>query len=380
MPKKIMILAGEASGDLHGGELVKALLKTDPTLEIFGVGGDKMRDAGMQLYYHVDQLAYIGFWEVVKHYFHFRRIFYHLLEELEKRRPDILVLIDYPGFNLKFAKQAHKRGVNVFYFIAPQVWAWAQGRAKKMAKYIHHLAVIFNFEVPFFEKYGLKTTFVGHPLMDGLKTSMDKRAFCQHVNINPDAPLLALLPGSRKQEIDFLLPVMLEAASALKKEHRDLQIAVSKATTISEQQFNSCLEKFPGIRVIENKTYDLMKHATAAIVASGTATLETACFETPFVIAYRISPLSYSIGKKVVKIQHIGLANIVAGEQVAREFIQHELTPGNIKQELEKLLYDTKHRDITINKLKKVKQKLGAPGAAEKTARLILDQIKTNKK
>ena len=129
MPKKIMILAGEASGDLHGGELVKALLRDDPTLEIFGVGGDNMRDAGMQLYYHVDQLAYIGFWEVVKHYFHFRRIFYHLLEELEKRRPDILVLIDYPGFNLKFAKQAHKRGVKVFYFLAPQVWAWARGRA-----------------------------------------------------------------------------------------------------------------------------------------------------------------------------------------------------------------------------------------------------------
>ncbi len=377
MPTKIMMIAGEASGDLHGGELVKELFKADPDLEIFGVGGDNMRRAGMELYYHVDQLAYIGFWEVIKHYNYFRRIFFHLLEELDKRRPDIVVLIDYPGFNLKFARQAHKRGVKIFYFIAPQVWAWAQGRAKKMAKYIHRLAVIFNFEVPFFKKYGIKTTFVGHPLMDGLKTTMDKQAFCQHFDINPDAPLLALLPGSRKQEIDFLLPVMLESAAALKKQHGELQIAVSKADTIREEHFDSYLKAYPDVRIIKNKTYDLMKHATAAIVASGTATLETACFETPFVIAYRVSPLSYLIGKTLVKIRYIGLANIVAGEPVAREFIQQELTVENLKPELEKLLYDNHYRDAKINKLKKVKQKLGAPGAAGKTARLILEQLKT---
>ncbi|MBN2413293.1 lipid-A-disaccharide synthase [candidate division KSB1 bacterium] len=379
MSTKIMILAGEASGDLHGGELVKELFKAEPNLEIFGVGGDKMRQAGMELYYHVDQLAYIGFWEVIKHYFYFRRIFFHLLEELDKRRPDIVVLIDYPGFNLKFARQAHKKGVNIFYFIAPQVWAWAQGRAKKMAKYIHHLAVIFDFEVPFFKKYGIKTTFVGHPLMDGLKTTMDKQTFCQHFDMNPDTPLLALLPGSRKQEIEFLLPVMLKAATALKKQHGDLQIAVSKAATIREENFNSYLKEFPDVRIIENKTYDLMKHATAAFVASGTATLETACFETPFVIAYRVSPLSYLIGKMLVKIHHIGLANIVAGELVAKEYIQQGLTVENVKPELEKLLYDTNYRVTRINKLKKVKQKLGAPGAAGKTALLILDQLKTNR-
>jgi len=377
MPTKIMIIAGEASGDLHGEELVKALYHANPDIEIFGVGGDKMRNAGMQLYYHVDQLAYIGFWEVIKHYFYFRRIFFHLLNELEKRRPDILVLIDYPGFNLKFARRAKKRDCRIFYFIAPQVWAWAQSRAKKMAKYIDHLAVILNFEVPFFEKYGVNTTFVGHPLMDGLQTTMNKADFFKSYHINPDAPLLALLPGSRKQEINFLLPVMLESAVAIKTEHWELQIAVSKAETIQAEQFNSYVKKYPGVHIIENKTYDLMKHASAAIVASGTATLETACFETPFAIAYRVSPISYSIGKKMVKIPHIGLANIVAGERVAEEFIQHDLTKETLKPELEKLLFDSNYRNRQINKLKKVKQKLGAPGAAEKTAQLILKQLKT---
>ncbi|HPG38667.1 MAG TPA: lipid-A-disaccharide synthase [bacterium] len=375
MPIKIMMIAGEASGDLHGGELVKALRRLEPTLEIFGVGGDSMKNAGMEQFYHIKQLAYIGFWEVAKHYGFFRSVFHRLVEEYEQRRPDILVLIDYPGFNLKFAQEIKKRGGRVFYYIAPQVWAWGRGRAKKMAKFIDHLAVLFDFEVSFFAEHGLPTTFVGHPLLDGLQTRYTRQEFCSELHIKPDVPLLALLPGSRIQEINSLLPTMLAAALGVKRNHPELEIVVSKAASIQAELIKAIVLETPGIHIVENRTYDLMKHATAALVASGTATLETACFATPFAIAYHVSPLSYAIGKRVVKIPHIGLANIVAGEQVAREFIQHDLTPDKVIPELENLLFDNAYRTDKITRLNKVKAKLGEPGSSEKTARLILQQL-----
>lgn len=375
MPIKIMMIAGEASGDLHGGELVKALHRLEPGLEIFGVGGDSMKSAGMEQFYHVNQLAYIGFWEVAKHYGFFRSVFHRLVEEYKQRKPDILVLIDYPGFNLKFAREIKKRGGRVFYYIAPQVWAWGRGRAKKMAKFIDHLAVLFDFEAPFFTEFGLATTFVGHPLIDGLQTRYTRQEFFEQLHIKPDAPLLALLPGSRKQEINSLLPPMLASALGLKKIHPQLEIAVSKAATIEAKHIKTLVQDAPAVHIVENQTYDLMKHATAALVASGTATLETACFATPFAIAYHVSPLSYAIGKRVVKIPNIGLANIVAGEQVAREFIQHDLIPEKIIPELEKLLFDETYRSDRITRLKKVKAKLGEPGSSVKTARLILQQL-----
>ncbi len=369
------MIAGEASGDLHGGELVKALHRLEPGLEIFGVGGDSMKSAGMEQFYHVNQLAYIGFWEVAKHYGFFRSVFHRLVEEYKQRKPDILVLIDYPGFNLKFAREIKKRGGRVFYYIAPQVWAWGRGRAKKMAKFIDHLAVLFDFEAPFFTEFGLATTFVGHPLIDGLQTRYTRQEFFEQLHIKPDAPLLALLPGSRKQEINSLLPPMLASALGLKKIHPQLEIAVSKAATIEAKHIKTLVQDAPAVHIVENQTYDLMKHATAALVASGTATLETACFATPFAIAYHVSPLSYAIGKRVVKIPNIGLANIVAGEQVAREFIQHDLIPEKIIPELEKLLFDETYRSDRITRLKKVKAKLGEPGSSVKTARLILQQL-----
>lgn len=375
MPIKIMMIAGEASGDLHGGELVKALHRLEPGLQIFGVGGDSMKSAGMEQFYHVNQLAYIGFWEVAKHYGFFRSVFHRLVEEYKQRKPDILVLIDYPGFNLKFAREIKKRGGRVFYYIAPQVWAWGRSRAKKMAKFIDHLAVLFDFEAPFFTEFGLATTFVGHPLIDGLQTRYTRQEFFEQLHIKPNAPLLALLPGSRKQEINSLLPPMLASALGLKKIHPQLEIAVSKAATIEAKHIKTLVQDAPAVHIVENQTYDLMKHATAALVASGTATLETACFATPFAIAYHVSPLSYAIGKRVVKIPNIGLANIVAGEQVAREFIQHDLIPEKIIPELEKLLFDETYRSDRITRLKKVKAKLGEPGSSVKTARLILQQL-----
>ncbi len=376
MPKRIMIIAGEASGDLHGGELVKALKAQTPDLEIFGVGGNNMKNAGMELYYHVDQLAYIGFWEVIKHYPFFRRIFNDLLKKYNDLKPDIVVLIDYPGFNLRFAKKIHSLGGKVFYYIAPQVWAWHQSRAKKMAKFIDQLAVIFGFEKTFFDKYGLKTTFVGHPLVEGLKIRMERDEFLTGHSLNNDNPILGLFPGSRNQEVESLLPAMLSTAFEIQKEHPELQIAVSKAETITLERIQAHIPENANIHIVSSQVYELMKYADAAIVASGTATLETACFETPFAIAYRVSPLSFAIGKRVVKIKHIGLANIVAGKEVAREFIQDDLNSDNLKPEVEKLLFDNDYRDQRIQQLKTVRGKLGNPGAAARTASLIQDMIK----
>ena len=378
MPAKIMIIAGEASGDLHGGSLIQALRQRSDDVEIFGVGGDNMRNAGMELYYHVDQLAYIGFSEVLKHYFYFRRIFNHLMDVLETRNPDILILIDYPGFNLRFAKAAKKKGQKNFYFIAPQVWAWAQGRAKKMAKYIDKLAVLFDFEVNFFTKFGIDTSFVGHPLVEKLQVKEDKEQFCKRFNLKSDKPILGLFPGSRKQELTNLLPAMLETAQELVKKHPDLQITVSKASSITKDEFQDFLPDNLPITIIEGFTYDLMKHVTAGIVASGTATLEMGCMQTPFVIVYKVSNLSYQIGKRVVKIPYIGLVNVVSGKKVVNEFIQDDVQVEKIMPEMEKLLFDTEYQNKARINLQNVRNTLGTPGAAARTADLVLKMI--NKK
>ncbi|NIA29328.1 MAG: lipid-A-disaccharide synthase [Actinobacteria bacterium] len=380
MPPKIMILAGEASGDLHGGKLVCALKEKRPDCEIFGIGGDHMQKAGMEIFYHVDQLAYIGFTEVVLHYFFFRRVFHDLLNKVQSLKPDILVLVDYPGFNLRFAAKANHYGVKTFYFIAPQVWAWGQGRAKKMANFIDRMGVIFDFEVPFFEKAGIKADFVGHPLLDGLKTQKSRKEFCSQFNIDPQKPILALLPGSRPQEIANLLPVMLETGLTIQMKHPELQIAISKAPTISSHLLNKTATTKTNARIIENATYELMKYASAAIVASGTATLETALFQTPFVITYRVSPLSYFIGKKLIKIENIGLVNVVSGQKVVPEFIQDAVSVDNLEPAVESLLFDQNARQQQIEKLQTVRKKLGAPGAPVRTANIILGMIQANEK
>jgi lipid-A-disaccharide synthase len=378
MAAKIMIIAGEASGDLHGGKLVQALRAKDPLVKIFGVGGDHMQAGGMELLFHVNQLGYVGFTEVARHLFFFRQVFDRLLAELRRRKPDVLILIDYPGFNLRFGKAAKKLETKVFYYIAPQVWAWHQSRAQKMAGFIDRMAVIFDFEVPFFRQHGIETTFVGHPLLEGLSVSLSKNEFCAKHDLVPEQPLLALLPGSRHQEVEYLLPGMVETAGALCRDHPGLQVAVSKAATINRLQIEKHLGEQTHIKIIEASYYELLKFAAAAIVASGTATLEAACFEIPFAIVYRVSPLSYAIGKRVVKIPYISLANIVAGEGIVKEFIQDKVTIDNLRPEMEHLLFDPAARTALIDKLKTVKIKLGTSGASGRTAELILEMARND--
>jgi len=375
MPLKVMLIAGEASGDLHGGKLVEALRGLEPELELFGVGGDRMAAAGMELYYHVNDLAYIGFIEVARHYVYFRRVFNRLIKVVKSRRPQVVVLIDYPGFNLRFARAVKKLGISTFYYIAPQVWAWGQGRAAKMTGFIDQMAVLFAFEADFFARYNIKTTFVGHPLLEGMEVGLSGQEFMEKHGLTSSQPLLALIPGSRNQEVRNLLLPMLQTAERLRRLHPDLQVAVSQATTVEPQQLESLVADCPWARVVKADYYPLMRYATAGMVASGTATLEAACADLPFALLYRVSPLSFAIGKQVVKIPNIGLVNIVAGERVVPEFLQNEVVPTKLAPVMERLLYDAATREAMQQKLAGVRQKLGEAGASEKTARLVLGQL-----
>jgi len=373
MSKKILIIAGEASGDLHAEKVVAAIKSKKPNVEFIGVGGDRMQAAGVKLYYHVKDLAFIGFVEIIKHLGFFKKIFNDLVELVQTEKPDLVVLVDYPGFNLRFGKKAKELGCPIFYYISPQVWAWRQGRAKKMAQFIDRMAVIFDFEVPFFQKYGIDTHFVGHPLVDECEAVLHADEFFAQFALDPQKKVLALFPGSRKQEIENLLPPMLQAAQLLQQKYPDLQVAVSKAETIYHDQIQSLLPD-DSIKVVEHHAYDLMKNATAAMVTSGTATLETALFATPFCLLYKVSPFTFFLGKRLVKIPYIGLVNIVSQKKAVTEFIQ-DLDPQKISQHVELLLFDETVRNAAIADLKRVRKKLGSAGASDKTADLILEML-----
>ncbi|MBN1480243.1 lipid-A-disaccharide synthase [candidate division KSB1 bacterium] len=376
MVRRILMVAGEASGDLHGGKLVRALNANADELQIFGVGGDHMADAGMELLFHVADLAYVGFSEIIKHLPHFKRVFDTLIKTAIERKPDVVVLIDYPGFNLRIGKKLKALGFTIFYFIAPQVWAWHRRRAQKMASFIDRMAVIFDFEVEFFSTYGIDTHFVGHPLVDSLSIHLERKVFFQKFNLDPQNPILALFPGSRKQEITNLLPDMLVTAQHLRKKYPHLQIAAGLADTISSDMIKPYVAEEGDIKIIKGATFELMAFATAGIVASGTATLEAGYFQLPFVLLYRVSSLSYFLGKRLIKIPHIGLVNIVGQEELVKEYIQGNIHPASIAIELEKCLFDEPYRELKISRLSCIKQKLGERGAAERTAALVLGLIK----
>jgi lipid-A-disaccharide synthase len=372
--KKILMIAGEASGDLHGAGLIKALLQQNAALEIFGIGGDRMKAAGMTLHYHVSDVAFMGFTEVIKHLGDIKKVFDHLVEVARRQSPDLVVLIDYPGFNLRLGKKLKSLGFPIFYYIAPQVWAWHVSRAKRMAAFVDRMAVIFPFEVEFFAAYGIDARFVGHPLLDGLKIEHSKDEFCRRTGLSPTQPILALFPGSRKQEIEKLLPILMQTVDRLVERHPNLQIAVSRAETIEQSLVEPFLQNRQ-IRLVHGYNYELMAYATAAIVKSGTSTLETACFETPFCIIYKVSPMSYFIGRQVVQIPFIGLVNIVAKEEIAREFIQERANPEALAPEIERCLFDESYRQRMIASLTKIRGLLGGSGAAVRTAQMILEMI-----
>lgn len=372
MTKRVMLIAGEPSGDLHGSGVVRELLSLRPGLDVFGVGGDNMKREGMDIVYHISRLSFMGFIEVVKNLGVVRELERRLDHLLDERKPDVVALIDYPGFNLRFARRARKHGIKVLYYISPQVWAWHRSRVKAMRTLIDRMKVVFPFEVPIYEEEGIDVEFVGHPLAERIGSSLTRQMFCERHGIDPGGKVLALLPGSRRQELENILPVMI-AASRQVRESVDCDVAIGVAPNLGGDVVRAIAGPVDGIRLIEEGTYDLMAHADAAIVTSGTATLETGWFGTPMAVVYKTSPVTYVIGRALIGVPYIGLVNIVAGEKVVPEFVQHDMTAANLAREMKRQLTDDEYAGSLRRKLSVIKSKLGGPGASKRVAQGILE-------
>ncbi|MGB2868498.1 MAG: lipid-A-disaccharide synthase [Bacteroidota bacterium] len=365
-----MIIAGEASGDLHGSGVVRELKRISPEIDVYGVGGDKMKREGMDLIYHIKELGFMGFVEVLKH-LPFIKAMEHTLGQIVRfKKPDVILLIDYPGFNLRFAAVAKKYGVPVVYYISPQVWAWHKSRIKKMKGLVDKMLVIFPFEVDLYRKEGIDVEFVGHPLLEVLQSQLDRKNFFKRYDLDEKKKLIGLLPGSRRQEIETIFPAMLSAAKAIAI-RRNMEVAVGVAPTLEEQYFKT-LFNLDGIRLVKGATYELMANADFALVTSGTATLETACFGTPMFVLYKTSWLTYLIGRVLVSIKNIGLVNIVAGKRIVPEFIQHRASPRTLVRGALRLLADEARLSEMKAELSKVKGMLGTVGASRRVAERIV--------
>jgi lipid-A-disaccharide synthase len=361
---KYYIIAGEASGDLHAANLIKSLKKEDANTSIRAWGGDRMKAQGATLVKHYRDLAFMGFWEVAKNLL---TIFINIRfckEDILAFQPDAIILIDYPGFNLRIAKWAKSQKIPVHYYISPQVWAWKENRVALMKKVIDYLYVILPFEKTFFEnKHQLAVDFVGHPLLDEIAQfdAEDAEIFRTTHKLPKDKPIVALLPGSRAQEVSKMVRIMSDTA----KEFPDYCFVIGVAPHLNETLFENL-----GLHIVKNDTYTLLSHAHAALVTSGTATLETALFEVPQIVCYKTSALSYAIGKQVVKLPYISLVNLILDQMVVPERIQRNCNPNQLSSDLSEILHGSV-RTAQLEAYKALKTKLGGSGASDQTAKLI---------
>ncbi|MCL2760842.1 MAG: lipid-A-disaccharide synthase [Desulfuromonadales bacterium] len=376
-----MIVAGEASGDMYGARVVDEAHRLDSSVRFFGIGGPAMRKAGVETIIDSKEMAVMGFVEVLSHFGVIYRAFNTLKSILLKDKPNLLILIDYPGFNMRLAKVAKRRGVKVLYFITPQVWAWHSSRAGKIAKIVDHAAVILPFEVPIFEKVGLPVTFTGHPLLEMALPTMTRTEAFTSFALDPSKRIIGLFPGSRKREIKELLPVMLGSAEQLQSRFDDLQFVIPLAPGIDRSFIDEILKKSGiNVKLIEGKNYDVIQVSDVIIAASGTVTMEIALFGVPMVIVYKMSRTTYAIGKHLVQVEYIGLCNIIAGESVVKELIQNDANSENITAEVSNILTNKDYAAEMRKKLLDVKKKLGEPGAASRVAALAISMIEEGDK
>lgn len=369
----LLFVAGEASGDLHGSKVVERIRSEAPDVRIYGVGGDRMRDAGMELSYHTRDFAVVGFTEVVRHVPRLKAAADDLVDLVDRRGTRAAVLIDYPGFNLALARRLRRRGVRILYYISPQVWAWGEGRVKRIARLTDRIAVILPFEREFYAERGVDVEFVGHPLLEepeiarqrGPRTSISK------------PPLLGLLPGSRGHEIERHLPVMAEAAELLAGRLGALDVRVGTAEGVRPGELEGMLGRPTGrLKILgPGETHGLMRDASALLVASGTATLEAACFGTPMVVVYKMTPLTHGLGRMLVKVPHIGLVNVVAGRRIVPELIQNDATAAAMAEAVEPFLMDAELVSRTSADLLSVRDALGEPGASGRVAAMALELL-----
>ncbi len=377
-PTRIMLVAGEASGDLHGASLARAIHRLSGDIELIGVGGDRMQAAGVDLVYHIRTLAVMGITEVVRHLGEVRAALNSLTAAAEEQSVDAVVLIDYPDFNLTLARRLRKRipDLPIVYYISPQVWAWRSGRVKRIAQLVDRMVVILPFERRIYAGTGLQVDFVGHPLLDAVSFGDDRAAFAERHSVPPGDNWIALLPGSRQSEIGRLLSPMLQAAKALISQVREPRFLIPVSPTAAGEVYERALARFPQIsahiHLIHDDYYATLEHAAVAAVCSGTATLEAALADTPMVVVYRTSWLTYNLAKLLVDVRHIALVNLIAGRRAVPELVQGEVTGPRIADELNTLLNQEARRDSVLSALAEVRRQLGGPGASMRAAATIL--------
>lgn len=374
--RSVLIVAGEASGDLHGSNLVREMRRIDPGLNFKGIGGRRMAGAGVRILANASDMAVVGLTEVASRLKLIVENFFSLKRLLREEKPGLVILIDYPDFNLPLAKAARKEGLRVFYYISPQVWAWRTGRIGRLKRDVDRMAVILPFEEPFYRRAGMQVDFVGHPLLDAVKRKYSREEALDRIGLDSDLPVVAILPGSREGEIRRILPIMLSAGEILRKRIPDAQFVLTLADTldadlIEEYTRSSSLP----VRIVADDAYDAVGSSDAAMVCSGTATVETALLETPMIVVYRVSLLTYLVGRMVVSVDHIGMVNIIAGKTVAPEFIQNGADPAKMADALYDLLKDRPKNEAVREELKKIAKRLGEPGAAERAARLAIELL-----
>lgn len=374
--KKILIVAGEASGDLHAAHLIKALRSKDPHIEIFGIGGKKMEEAGAEIIYDIVELAVVGFVEVIKHFRTFKRMLEKLLMLLETRKPDVVILVDYPGFNLRFAKYVNEKNIPVIYYISPQIWAWGKNRIAEIKKLVDKMIVIFGFEEELYRTAGVKVSFVGHPFLDIVHSGWKKEETIHNLRLKHHSVRIALLPGSRRQEIEKHLPVMLKACEMIERQLPQTEFILSRRRELDSSVYNKIIESSKiKPHSLDNRPYEIMEIADLVIVSSGSATLETAIMEKPMVIIYKTSLLTWFLARNMIKIPDIGLVNVVAGKRIVPELIQFEANAKNIATEALDILNNDERRRSIKESLRKLKGKLGEKGAANRAAHVIIHKF-----
>jgi lipid-A-disaccharide synthase len=375
-PLRIIFSAGESSGDHHAANMFLELKKSRPDIKALGMGSRKMTQAGIDIRYDSANIGVIGVVEVIKHYPEIRRALNLMKQLVSKERPDLLVCVDYKEFNYKLAKYAKRQGIKVLFYVSPQVWAWRPGRVKKYGAAIDMMAVIFPFETAYYEAENVPVRYVGHPSVDKVRPHYTKFEALQQFGLDAEQPIVGLLPGSRNNEIKRLLPVMLAAAEMLQAKMPGIQFILPQADSIADALLDSYLQHTTiAIKCVKNQPYDVIQCCDAVMTTSGTATLELALLAVPMVIVYKLSPITYWLGRLLVTISFIGLPNIIAGKSIIKELIQHEASAENIADETWRILTDIGYQEHMRSNLTQVKKTLGQGGGSKNMAALALEML-----
>lgn len=370
---KILIVAGEASGDLLGAHLYESLKAKCDVVDCFGIGGELMQKAGVNILMNCNEIAVVGGVEIAKHIRKIRRAFKIVKNAIRQRKPDLVILIDYPGFNLRVAKYAKKKGCKVFYYVSPQIWAWRYRRIHHIKKYVDRMAVLFAFEEKIYQKANVPVSFVGHPIADIAKPDLDPETVMHRFNLKAGSPIIGLFPGSRQQEVSRMLPIMLETIPLIREKIPDAQFVLPLANSLSLRDVEPWLR--PDITVIENNTYNALSVIDAAIAVSGTVTLEIAIQKVPLVVIYKMSSVSFKLAKRLIKVPFIALCNLVGEQLIAKELIQNDATPTAIATETIQLIKNPDYRKAMIEKFDTVATNLGRNGASDRTADSAIDLL-----